>query len=78
MKKTQHVLYFRKAEDARISNMTFSLRIFPEIFPKFSKIRQGRHDQTCSKYSNLFQQNKHLGKSQALKRALRKTGSGQP
>ena len=24
MKKTQHVLYFRKAEDARISNMIFS------------------------------------------------------
>ena len=27
MKKTQHVLYFRKAEDARISNMTFSPRM---------------------------------------------------
>ena len=26
MKKTQHVLYFRKAEDARISNMTISPR----------------------------------------------------
>merc|ERR1711867_311891 len=37
MKKTQHVLYFRKAEDARISNMTFSPRNFPEIFPKFSQ-----------------------------------------
>ena len=24
MKKTQHVLYFRKAEEARISNITFS------------------------------------------------------
>ena len=29
--KTQHVLYFWKAEDARISNMTFS-RKFLEIF----------------------------------------------
>ena len=37
MKKTQHVLYFRKAEDARISNMTFSPRNFPKIFPKFSQ-----------------------------------------
>ena len=33
VKKTQCVLYFRKADDARISNMKFS-----ELFPKFSQI----------------------------------------
>ena len=32
VKKTQCVLYFRKADDARISNMKFS-----ELFPKFSQ-----------------------------------------
>ena len=37
MKKTQHVLYFQKAEDARISNMTFTPRNFYEIFTKFSR-----------------------------------------
>ena len=33
VKKIQCVLYFRKADDARISNMKFS-----ELFPKFSQI----------------------------------------
>ena len=37
MKKTQHVLYFRKAEDATISNMTFSPRSVHEIFEKSSR-----------------------------------------
>ena len=37
MKKTQHVLFFRKAEDARISNMTISPRNFHKIFKKFSQ-----------------------------------------
>ena len=55
MKKTQHVLYFRKAEDVRIDikydlfTKKFSQN-FQEIFPKFS---QHQHE-TFTKFSQNF------------------------
>ena len=44
MKKTQHVLYFRKADDARISNMTYIFNINISIYFQM----EGKHCKDCS------------------------------
>ena len=54
MKKTQHVLYFRKAEDANISNMTFSQRNFHDFFTKFSRNFSKMFRKFSRNFSKIF------------------------